>query len=1122
MSGAFEILRTKVKPPHIGVSLIDRARLTSVIHEALQRKLLLLSAEAGYGKTSLLLSALPELPLPVAWLTLDDGDADPNLLVAGLVAAIREVVPDFGEQVLEVLRTGPSPAALRSGLLRGLEDAPPLALVMDDFHVVDGRPGVTDLLDALLLSLPTTVHMLIASRTWPQLQTLPRLLVAEEAIVLDKARLSFTPEETAHFLRHSHGLSVRQAEVRQLADRTEGWPAALQLVALASKACGTVAVEGTPREIFDYLAATVVGTLTPQLQEFLLRTSILAELWPSLCRSLVDDGDPVAILRELDHKNIFLYRLDEAGPRYRYHQLFAEFLQQQLAQRGSAAVGDLHGRAGRQLEAEGVPEQAVRHYIAAEAYEDAERVMKPLHGDRLTAKLAYVFRDIVTRLPVHVQEEYPWMTRCGASASRFVGDYQRGLVFAQRAMKAAEGKDLNLWAFAVHGSGVMYSCMDRYEEAITVCRPALARLDESVEPRMRTGIVGIMADCNIQLGDLTAAEALVPHLQTVSTQSAQPGKGLARSYLSGLIAAARLEYLRAAEHFQQSLHEATERGSLSYQVLVLTELARTQLALRDVTTAVDTLSQAEGLHKQTGERVTDLALTYLVGDACALNGDLERAAQAYQQALDKCRDGESQEPRLWALLGLTRVARARGNLREAESLLGTALQLCRRTGLGKILPLLRIQEIGLLRTAGRPDEALQLLPALRETFTRWGSPPGLARCAILEAQLRWDLTGSNVPPEAARTAAAQALRLAASCMDDVCAFVQAEAGWTVPLLIQALHRNIEPQIAEELLLRLGRLAVDPLIAGLRHAALRSRSIALLGRLGDPEARRPLTRLLTDRDLKTRASARRALEMLREPEAPRLYFRLLGRFEVVRNGEGIEDRAWKTQKVKTLCKYLLMHRTRGVHQEQLSDLLWPNAGARAGAVNLKTAVKHLRQVLEPLQEGTRSHFVQRDREMIRLVVPERCWVDVDEYDRLLADARRDEAAGTTATTAITALEQAVALYRGDLLEEDLYDDWLALERERRREMHIGTLEELAHLYERRKDYRRAIDTLQRVLALDRLREATYRAVIRCHLLRGDRAGAVRIYRLCEQLLREELGVPPQPETTALIEQAAPST
>ncbi|MGH2405546.1 MAG: BTAD domain-containing putative transcriptional regulator [bacterium] len=507
-----------------------------------------------------------------------------------------------------------------------------------------------------------------------------------------------------------------------------------------------------------------------------------------------------------------------------------------------------------------------------------------------------------------------------------------------------------------------------------------------------------------------------------------------------------------------------------------------------------------------------------MGDAHLLRGDPGGAADAYQQALDKCREGESQEPRLWALLGLARVAQARGNLREAESLLGTAVHLCQRIRLGKILPLLRLEEISLLNALGRPDVALPLLPALRDVFARWDSRPGLARCAFLEARLHWDPADRQRLPEAARPPLVEALRHTASCIDDVQPFLTAEPGWSAALLIEALHQDIEPQIAERLLIGLNRSAVRPLIDALRQQPLRHRSIAVLGKIGDPEARRPLTRLLADRDPGTRMFAKHALEMLREPEQTRLLFRMLGRFEVFRNDERVDDRAWKTQKVKALCKYLLLHRDRPVHQDQLIDLLWPDASARAGSVNLKTAVKHLRQALEPLLEGTRSHFVRRDEETVRLVVPETCWIDVDEYDRLLAEAR-GYGAGGDITTAIGALEHAAALYRGDLLEEDLYAEWAALERERRREVHIRVLEQLAHLYERRNDHRRAIDTLQRVLALDRLRESAYQGLIRCHLIRGDRVGALRVYQLCERLLREELGVPPEPQTTALLESAA---
>ncbi len=155
--------------------------------------------------------------------------------------------------------------------------------------------------------------------------------------------------------------------------------------------------------------------------------------------------------------------------------------------------------------------------------------------------------------------------------------------------------------------------------------------------------------------------------------------------------------------------------------------------------------------------------------------------------------------------------------------------------------------------------------------------------------------------------------------------------------------------------------------------------------------------------------------------------------------------------------------------------------------------------------------------MRFVDSGRCWIDLDAYDALIAEARQQDAQGAWHDTA-GLLEQAAALYRGDLLEEDRYEDWPAVERERRRELQIEVLEWLAALHARGHDHRRAIDFLQQVLSLDRLRESAYRELMRSALARGDRPAALRAFQTCERLLREELGVAPQPDTVVLSQQA----
>jgi len=190
MAGPSHIPSAKITPPRIGVPLLKRERLLPMVREGIARRLLLLCAEAGYGKTSLLLSALPEAGMPAAWLTLDESDADPNLLGAGLIAAVCAAVPETGDLVPSILTMGPDMADLRRALLGALDTLPETVIVLDDFHTVERNPEIVRLVDELLGNLPPPVHLVIATRTWPRLQVLPRLLVQGQATTVDHSTSS--------------------------------------------------------------------------------------------------------------------------------------------------------------------------------------------------------------------------------------------------------------------------------------------------------------------------------------------------------------------------------------------------------------------------------------------------------------------------------------------------------------------------------------------------------------------------------------------------------------------------------------------------------------------------------------------------------------------------------------------------------------------------------------------------------------------------------------------------------------------------------------------------------------------------------------------------------------------
>lgn len=657
MSHHFSIREAKLNPPRVAAPLIARPQLTRILQEGVRHALVVLTAEAGYGKTSLRLASLPELPGQVAWLSLDETDTDPNLFAAALVLALRRVAEGIGEAALKVLTAGPSDAVLRASIVRALEELPgEVVLVVDDFHVLDRTPEGLGLVDHVLSRLPPHVHLVIASRTQPALRSLSSLAVRGEARVLTRMDLAFTAYEVTAFLRHSYGLSVDEAQARHLARRTEGWPAALQLAALVNRGRGPLGLEGTPREVFDYLAATVLEGLPTEIKQFLLYTSILWELTPALCATLTGVVDAEATLEALERRNLFLYRLDEGRARYRYHQLFAEFLQHWLAREEPRLVAELHVRAGRTLEDEGLGDQAVRHYLAAGAFADAVRVMVPYRAGRLTAQRAYTFRDLVRRLPAQVAEEHPWLLRTAASSCRFVGDYAQALAWSRQAATASEGKDVNLWAHSMHGVMVMLASLGRLREAIATGEDALSRLPGGVDLKMRADLHLVVGTCYRLAGQLAEAHRQVDEGLRLGRRSGDLD-GVAQGLINrGWLALTCFAPSAAREHFDELARWSEDQHSPAYQATAHAGLAAVSIALGDVAAAHEALDRASLLHAQVGERSLELQLGWTRSDLALLRGDLDEAGRGYHQVLAQCREGESARPRIFATLGLSRVA----------------------------------------------------------------------------------------------------------------------------------------------------------------------------------------------------------------------------------------------------------------------------------------------------------------------------------------------------------------------------------------------------------------------------------------------------------------------------------
>ena len=367
------LVETKLYLPRPRRSLVTRPRLSGRLSRGSDARLILISAPAGFGKTTLLtawLAAMDTETRSVAWLSLDESDRQPATFWTYVITALQTAVPGIGADALTLLQSAQPPIeTILAAVLNELAATPnAIDLVLDDYHLVDGpdlRAGMVFLLE----HLPPHVHLVISSRADPLLP-LARLRARGELVEVRAADLRFTPEEVAAYLNDVIGLDLTAQDIDALEGRTEGWIAALQLAALSMQGRTDIGAfiagfASDDRYIVDYLVEEVLQRQTQQVRTFLLRTCLLDRLNGALCDAVTGEPGGKATLESLDRANLFLVPLDDNRHWYRYHHLFADMLQAHLSDERAEEVIELHRRASQWYDQNGQPSPAVRHAVAA-------------------------------------------------------------------------------------------------------------------------------------------------------------------------------------------------------------------------------------------------------------------------------------------------------------------------------------------------------------------------------------------------------------------------------------------------------------------------------------------------------------------------------------------------------------------------------------------------------------------------------------------------------------------------------------------------------------------------------------------------------------------------------------
>ncbi|MDZ7706587.1 MAG: LuxR C-terminal-related transcriptional regulator [Trueperaceae bacterium] len=608
------LLATKLFAPPVRSGAVRRQRLATRLEDGLRQGHAVISAPAGFGKSTLVAQWLAATAMPVAWLSLEEDDREPLRFLAYLLAALRTVEPSLGEGVVRSLRSAQPPAPLTAAtelvnaLASGTND---VALVLDDYHAVDeGR--VQELVTFLLDHAPPRLHLILTTREEPGLP-LARLRARGRLVELRAADLRFAPDEAERFLTEAMGLQLATEDVRALERTTEGWAAGLQLAALSMHGRDDPTdfvrtFAGEHRHVLDYLSHEVLRGLDPRLRAFLLSTSVLGRLCGPVCDAVTGRSDGAETLQELERANLFLVPLDDERRWYRYHALFADVLRAEARRELGGDLRELHRRASRWLEAEGSPGEAIAHAVDAGDVERAARTLELAWRPMDRAFQIPTWRQWAARLPSDVLRSRPVLAVAVAWAKLGEGDLdgvEAWLAAAERWLDDRSGEDEDT-ALGVH---------ERYVADETAFRALPARIAAARAYRAQA------------TGDAAAGEAHARRAVEIAPLD-DPG---ARALPAGLLGLA---------HWT--------RGELD--------------------DALETLRMGMDGFRTLGDAAAALSFTFAIADVLTAQGRLREASRTYREALRYAaeQDGPTLPGEAEAHVGLAEVHVELGDLEAAE------------------------------------------------------------------------------------------------------------------------------------------------------------------------------------------------------------------------------------------------------------------------------------------------------------------------------------------------------------------------------------------------------------------------------------------------------------------------
>lgn len=1052
-----EPLFAKMQMPGIKPGTLFRERLVNVIANNLDRKLLVITGDAGYGKTTLLTQISVNARLPVVFISLEPDDSDLVTFYSSLIYGLERLQPGLAARCKGLVDKGTdigknhrlAMGTLLNELVEKRNEE--IFIFLDDYHFLSDDSVVHQALDYFIDHLPAAVHVVIASRKEPHLPSLPKWRAKRDVTELSREAMKFTGEEIKSLLGKFYSVTLSETELKDIIQKTEGWITGVQLILQAAGRDGRSVRETLDAyleesgDLFRYFAGEIFNREKEEVRDFLRRSSVLDIMTPEACRHVLRVKDTEGQLKKLVNSNLFVTAAGSGE--YRYHRLFREFLSDQLSD--PAERCGLHARAAQHHEKNGEPAKAIGHYLSADKHREAVRLIGQERERMINRAQFGLLRPWLEKLPPAVYDEFPWLYALQAVLCKEQGKLEQAEILYQQAETQLKKKGIkdSSRAYVLYEKSIVLHRKGESKEALEVLKQALKYCaPENID--MKTSILGLTAQVWLEgLGNSSKAKACLSQ---------------ARKLLQDSSNNMQVVYI---EQKQSVLWESIGEKRKAFNIY-------------------------KGIIERIGDDYSHLVGSYFHNAAkVALDyGRYDWAGECLNKGQALCRGYEDVFSEAMLEFGFGYLYLFKGEWDPAQKHLGKAHDIFKEMNWTRSVCIALRQLSRLSRYRGDPGQALHYLDLMKQ------QPLGpLDRIAVLMEQALIDIYKEHYGParEALDSCKQEAIKYFGKMGEIICYL--AEAG------IQAGLKK--PKEAERWFQKAVSLAKNYGFDGFLSCELKASPV--LGQLAK-RCKTEKAYLLTIPSFETTTGK----EPVREGSGLRV--ELLGPPKIFKGEKEITN--CLRRQAQQLFYLLAYHWEQGLSRDEILEAMWPKVKARQAVDNFHLVLFEVRQGLQKAIGKTYGKAIIKEGGRYRIGSGLPVKTDVQAFEKLLAGSREVERSGD-AGSAKKLLSEALSLKRGEFCQ-GWTEDWVQGISRRLEDLHQKALLKLGVLHFKDGDLENSRECYELAIGRDELCEEACRGLISIHGAQGDLNHAKALFTKLEKALRRELKSEPAPETVEL--------